>query len=338
MWNIGKNDGNMDMVFYIIIALAIWYYMKSNGKMEFLSRSGMSRVSLTNEYMGPCLGSFRKWYASSSVNDPTVIANSKHVTLGKPHGIEVINGIYKPFWMLEEASCQPSTAPPPGTAEPVRIFIAPQTFAPTPTPTPTFAAPVLPPIYSEPAYSTIYAQPATYATTRPNTTAAPVKFIIQPPFPVSASSSKIEGRYVRIRQPNVGCFNLSEIQVFSNGANVAQNKPVKQSSVYNTNYPPSNLTDGVLTNIAHSSCKDAASMVVDLGAVYPIDSIVAYTRPSYSNRVLGAYVEILDDTIMSIWKSKPFSNKKGSTKYANFGDTGIKKHTMILPSSNVVPS
>lgn len=146
----------------------------------------------------------------------------------------------------------------------------------------------------------------------------------------------ITGRYIRLRQPAVGCFNVGEVKVMSAGQNVALGKSVTLSSTTQDNgYPGSFLVDGKFDTFAHTSCGDAGVMTIDLGSQYPIDSIVVYNRAECcSGRMLGGVIEILASTSPDLvaWKSDPFADKTGKTTYQATGSTGITTYTATLPS------
>ena len=155
----------------------------------------------------------------------------------------------------------------------------------------------------------------------------------------------LQGRYVRLGMPVVGYLNIAEVQVYSaiGGANVAQGKPVTMSSTY-SGFPPSNLTDGVLTNFTSTNGTEAGWMLVDLGAVVPIAQIVVSNRADCcQERANGMTVSVLDAAQTLLFTSNPCANKAGSTTYVdtNASNTlatgqGFNTYTVTPPSPVVV--
>lgn len=195
-------------------------------------------------------------------------------------------------------------APPvPATTFPPTTFATcpPQATCPTcPTPPPTTYPP--PPTTTTPA-----------PTTTTTTTLAPTTTTTTTPAPTTTSRPVVNGRYVRIVQTKVICLNIAEIQVISNGVNIAQGKPVTASSEM---YPASHVVNGNLRDFAHTSCTDIPWLKIDLGSVQRIDSIVVYNRfDCCHDRILGAYMEISDGAGLAIWKSDPFTDANGFKIY-----------------------
>src|SRR5689334_19125503 len=81
---------------------------------------------------------------------------------------------------------------------------------------------------------------------------------------------KVVGRFVKLSQPTVNCMNIGDIQVFSGGINIAKGKTVTMSSKHSdTDFPATFLVDEIFTNFAHTSCKEAGWMNIDLGSDQP---------------------------------------------------------------------
>jgi hypothetical protein len=92
-------------------------------------------------------------------------------------------------------------------------------------------------------------------------------------------------RYVRIYrdQPAVldaggHWMNPAEVEVFSEGVNVAAGKTVTGSSLYAAQFPHSNLVDGNKTNFAHTNNAAVEWFLIDLGEEYEIDSVAITNR------------------------------------------------------------
>jgi hypothetical protein len=99
----------------------------------------------------------------------------------------------------------------------------------------------------------------------------------------SHEQSKVRGRYVRIALPpgKSGFITISEVEIYSNGRNVARTGTAKQSSI-GYNAPAAKAIDGNANGSFGSCCctneeKDAW-WEVDLGAEMPIDYIIVSNR------------------------------------------------------------
>jgi hypothetical protein len=127
-------------------------------------------------------------------------------------------------------------------------------------------------------------------------------------------------------------MNIAEIQVYSTDGitNIAAGKPVGASSTWGT-HPATNLTDGSLDTIAHSSCVDAAKFTIDLGKVYPITQIVVYNRRDCcTERIAGAMVTISDESQNNVYISNPFQLTSSGLGYIIY--------TVFPPDTQVTPA
>jgi hypothetical protein len=80
-------------------------------------------------------------------------------------------------------------------------------------------------------------------------------------------------------------IQVFEVEVFSNGANVALGKAASQSSTYRQNprFPATKATDGtvdVRTEFTHTdhTVEKFGWLEIDLEGTYPIDTVVIYNR------------------------------------------------------------
>jgi hypothetical protein len=86
---------------------------------------------------------------------------------------------------------------------------------------------------------------------------------------------------VRITRDKEGTdhwMNLAEVEVFSEGTNVAQGKTVTASSLYAAQFPHTNLVDGNKTNFAHTKNEALEWFQIDLGQDYEIEKVVITNR------------------------------------------------------------
>jgi hypothetical protein len=87
-------------------------------------------------------------------------------------------------------------------------------------------------------------------------------------------------RYVRIIRDKDGddhWMNLSEVEVFSGGTNVASGKTVTGRSLHPTG-PGANLVDGNKRTIAHTLNEPVEWFLIDLGQDYDIEKVVIHNR------------------------------------------------------------
>jgi uncharacterized small protein (DUF1192 family) len=131
----------------------------------------------------------------------------------------------------------------------------------------------------------------------------------------------VKGRYIRLENKRAGCINLADISVYSdkNGENIIRpTMKVTQSSTYgNPNQSPgSNLVDGNLDTIVHSSCNDAGWILLDLGSVVPIYKVVITNRKDCCRqRANGTVLSIQDNNQTAIYVANPIKDKKGRIVY-----------------------
>jgi azurin len=124
-------------------------------------------------------------------------------------------------------------------------------------------------------------------------------------------SAPIKGRYVRIELPRKGTLTLAEVQVMSNGRNVAQSGRARQSSTAHSGAASRAIdgnTDGNYGNGGQSHTREDESnpwWEVDLGREFPIDSVVVWNRTDdngrYVPRLDGFTVVVRDDKRMEVF-------------------------------------
>jgi azurin len=135
---------------------------------------------------------------------------------------------------------------------------------------------------------------------------------LPPEIAATKNAGAAAGRFVRIELPRQGTLTLAEVQVFSDGRNIAPAGKAKQSSVAYGGQPSraidgntdGNYSAGASTHTAENS--DHPWWEVDLGGDHPIESVVVWNRTddngSYANRLEGFTVTILDGTRHEIFK------------------------------------
>ncbi|HTG45881.1 MAG TPA: HEAT repeat domain-containing protein, partial [Verrucomicrobiae bacterium] len=128
----------------------------------------------------------------------------------------------------------------------------------------------------------------------------------------SPDAAKAQGRYVRIELPRVGTLNIAEVEVYSDGRNVARDGTASQST---TEYDApaaraiDGKTDGTFSSrtITHTreNTKDPW-WEVDLGKEYPIENVVVWNRStdgdSIAKRLEGFTLLVLDGQRTELFK------------------------------------
>jgi len=117
------------------------------------------------------------------------------------------------------------------------------------------------------------------------------------------------GRYVRIEHAKPGILSLAEVQVFSNGKNIALKKPAKQSS---TAYDgdAKRAVDGNTSGdykkntVTHTDGKDKPWWEVDLKKSSKIDEILLFNRNESPERLNNVKISVLDQNRKVVWSSK----------------------------------
>lgn len=125
----------------------------------------------------------------------------------------------------------------------------------------------------------------------------------------------LKGRYVRVTNVGKGVFlHLAEVQVFSNGQNIAPKGKAKQSSTDfggPANYGNDGNTSGDFAKktVTHTAQEDNPWWEVDLGSEQPIGKLAIWNRTGagLAERLKVHRVEVLDADRKVVWKEE--SNK-----------------------------
>ena len=135
--------------------------------------------------------------------------------------------------------------------------------------------------------------------------------------------AKTEARFVRLTNPGKNKFvHVAEIEVFSEGVNVAPQGKATQSSV-DFGGPPERVIDGNSDgdfqkgSVNHTKQETSPWVEIDLGKSLPIDRIVIWNRTdngaSIQKRLDGFQVEALSEDREVVWENTP--KLKGKPKY-----------------------
>ena len=89
-------------------------------------------------------------------------------------------------------------------------------------------------------------------------------------------------RYVRVGRTNPDggdqWINLAEVEVLSDGVNVASGKTVTASSLYAAHFPHASLVDENKGNFSHTNNAETEYFDIDLGQAYEIEKVVITNR------------------------------------------------------------
>ncbi len=131
--------------------------------------------------------------------------------------------------------------------------------------------------------------------------------------PAKPEVAGVKGRYVRIELPGKAALNLAEVQVFSEGANIAVKGKASQSSTSAGGAAALAIdgnTDGDMPKTASVTHTDGRKSKpwwqVDLGQDMPIESIVLWNRTDgdFGERTQNLTVKILTTHQRVIWQKK----------------------------------
>ncbi|MBG84486.1 MAG: hypothetical protein CMJ40_08075 [Phycisphaerae bacterium] len=119
----------------------------------------------------------------------------------------------------------------------------------------------------------------------------------------SHSIEEVQGRHVRISLPNSGTITLAEVEVISDGLNIAIDKPCRQSSTVwggDASLAVDGDANGIFSAGTSTHTREGGESPfweVDLEGMHPIDGIRVSGRSErpFDQRLDGYRIEILDD-------------------------------------------
>lgn len=124
---------------------------------------------------------------------------------------------------------------------------------------------------------------------------------------LSVSASPQTARYVMLRKTSLNTdpygidsvWNVSDINVMSNGTNVAANQAAKLSW---TSATTSDVTNGLTSDFAEVNAVGTNWIQIDLGSALPIDSVQVFARSAWENRLNGTsvYMSTTDMSAMGV--------------------------------------
>ncbi|MEO8352363.1 MAG: plastocyanin/azurin family copper-binding protein, partial [Chthoniobacteraceae bacterium] len=163
---------------------------------------------------------------------------------------------------------------------------------------------------------------AAYATVQPLVAGSPAA--------TEKGPAATAGRYVRIELPRKGTLTLAEVEVFSDGKNIAPTGKAKQSSVAYSGEPGRAIdggTDGAYGSNTQTHTKENESnpwWELDLGQEVPIESIKIWNRSEkngeYAARLDGFDLKVLDENRNEVFAAKKNPAPAESSTIAVGGD------------------
>ena len=120
-------------------------------------------------------------------------------------------------------------------------------------------------------------------------------------------SSPVKGRFVRVSLNKKEALNLAEVEVISNGKNIALKKKASQSSTYqkaNASKAIDGNTEGKFTkkSVTHTNTENSPWWEVDLGKENSIDSVNVFNRLESQERLNGYTLTVLNAKRQIVWQ------------------------------------
>ncbi|BDS06627.1 hypothetical protein NT6N_16670 [Oceaniferula spumae] len=135
----------------------------------------------------------------------------------------------------------------------------------------------------------------------------------EPPAPPKiATKLPVTARYVRISDPKGPFLSLAEVEVMSEGKNVAVKKKARQSSTHSAHMQASKAVDGNRRGhksnlITHTNAHRPIWWEVDLGQEYPISAITLWNRnegKELMKRLDGFTLEMFDSKRQPVYRTE----------------------------------
>lgn len=150
----------------------------------------------------------------------------------------------------------------------------------------------------------------------------------------------IQCRYIHIGAGPNRWMSLAEVQIFSNGQNIAPGKKATQSSTYSggaAEHAIDSNTDGVYANgsMTHTMNSTNEWWELDLNAVTPVERIVLWNRTDCAmERLAGVTVALMDEKRNSVWSTKTQADP-GRTIYL-LNDDAVFARLAWIPAGEFV--
>ncbi len=148
-----------------------------------------------------------------------------------------------------------------------------------------------------------------------------------------AGKQAIETRYVRVDLPGKGkMIHLAELQVFSDGDNIALDGTATQSSTDfagKVQYVNDGNTDGDYGNksVSHTAIENDPWLEIDLGAMKPVDRVTIWNRTdggdAIADRLKGFRLSLLDEERNVLWQQLPEDVPRPSDMFSPGGTIDI---------------
>lgn len=160
-------------------------------------------------------------------------------------------------------------------------------------------------------------------------------FVLLSIFLIYTFTVRVKGRYVLLQKQELGCINLSQLEVYSIpfGQNIAKNAKVVMSSLYGDDFKGENLTNGLKNSIAHTICggPENQNILVDLGQEFSIYKINIFNRTDCcSSRSNGIILTILNEQNQIVYSGNELLDKNGKNRDDN-QDNGYRQYVFFPP-------
>lgn len=144
-----------------------------------------------------------------------------------------------------------------------------------------------------------------------------------------------QGRIVRIELPGKGFLQLAEVQVFSNGDNLALTGVARQSSTYEDAAAARAIdgrTEGAYQqgSVSHTREDQPAWWEVELPETRPLERIVVWNRTEAGERLAGFRVQVLDEQRQVVWEQ---GDNPAPTEHVALDLTGARRIAFATASS-----
>ncbi|MDG2221667.1 MAG: DUF1553 domain-containing protein [Rubripirellula sp.] len=152
-------------------------------------------------------------------------------------------------------------------------------------------------------------------------------------------SQPTDARYVRVELPGANkMIHLAEIQVYSDGKNVAVDGTPSQSTTDfggEVKYVNDGNTDGNYNgrSVTHTASQTDPWIEIDLGKLVPVERLVIWNRTdggaAIGKRLQGYQVRLLDEGRETVWQQQPESVPSPSEAWSPDGTIEIPLHLAV---------
>ena len=151
------------------------------------------------------------------------------------------------------------------------------------------------------------------------------------------------GRYVRVELPRRGTLTLAEVEVFSDGKNVAREGKASQKATGYGGEASRGIDGNTNADFGAGGQTHTPEDIpnpwweVDLGSDRPIDSVAVYNREGYESRLSGYTLTILDGARKAVFerKNQPAPKLKAVIEVGGGGPEGLVRRAAMAALTGV---